>query len=114
MSDTILVAIITATPTLIVTFFTSYFQYKINKHNSDKIDKYNVLRTFNKCASNYYSIDFTSYKVEYEEALNDLIIYLPKINTKFINDLETARSLKNWNKYYPVLRKTIKYLSSLI
>lgn len=114
MSDTILVAIITATPTLLVAFFTSYFQYKMNKHDSDKIDKYNALKKFNKLASNYYSIELSSYKTEYEEALNDLIIYFPKLSEKFVKELETSRSLKNWHKYYPILRKTIKYLSSLI
>lgn len=114
MSETIWVAIITATPTLIIAFFTSYFQYKTSKSDSDKTDKYNVLKAFNDCASRYYSTEFASLKIEYEKSLNDLIIYFPKANIRFIKSLETARSLNNWNEYYPVLRKTIKYLSSLI
>ena len=114
MTETIWVAIITASPTLVIAFFTSYFQYKINKSNSDKLDKYNALKDFNEYASKYYSKELISPKIKYEVSLNNLLIYFPKANIKFIKELEKARNLRNWNEYYPVLQKTIKYLSSLI
>lgn len=116
MSDTIWVAIITATPVLLVSFFNSYFQYKTNKSNSAKLVRYDVLKVFNNCACNFYSHKgFSSEKkLNYEKSLNEILIYFPNANTKFIQELEEARDFDNWNKYYPVLRKTIKYLSSLI
>lgn len=114
MSDTIWVAIITALPTLIIAFFTSFFQYKLKKTDSTKNMKYEVLKDFNSKASEYYSVSCSNYKSKYEVALNNLLIYFPKANTNFINELDKARSLQDWNKYYPTLHKTIKYLSKFI
>ena len=116
MSDTIWVAIITALPVLLVSFSNSYFQYKTNKNNSEKLTKYDILKNFNNNACDFYST--SSYtareKLNYEKSLNELLIYFPKANTKFVKELEDVRNLKDWNKYYPVLRKTIKYLTSFI
>lgn len=114
MSDTILVAIITVTPTLIISFSNLFFQYKNSKKDSDKSNKREALKNFNSIATNYYSSERTRFKIDYEQTLNELFIYFPKINADFVENLEKVRNLNDWNKYYPVLRKTIKYLSSFI
>lgn len=118
MSETIIVAIITACattiPNIAIALINNRYQFKNKLFESHELARRNALANFNDKASSYYSITLTKFRMDYEQALNDLYAYFPYINDESLNDLENARHLNNWNEYYLVLRKVIKQLSKSI
>ena len=122
MSDTILVAIITACattiPGIIVAIINNFFQLKFKKLEAYELAKRNALIDFNEKATEYCSNDLKNGKVEYEKSLNNLYIYFPSFNDLNISVLNNARSVSDnvgdKNLYFSQLSKTIKQLSNLL
>ena len=112
MSETIWVAIITGCaaiiPNIIVAIINNHYQLKIRKIETTQSLQRQALKNFNEKAT------LNKHRVEYEQAVNELLIYFQNINTLFIQVLENSRAVQDWNTYFPEVRKTIVRLSKFI
>lgn len=109
----VIIGLIATLPQIVVAVINNQHQYKLKKIEFYTSSKQKALSDFNENAIKYCQSDLNDIRIDYEQSLNNLYIYFPKINDFFVKELNDAR-FYNQDKYFSVLRKTMKYLSSFI
>ena len=104
----------TAIPSLVSNLIYHHFTYKLKVKHDVRVSKEQALDNFNKSAIEFNNSTKNNEKLRmnYEKAINKLLIYFSDVKVPFLEILNNLRSNdNNLDGYYETLRKTVKFLS---